>query len=78
MLVLCSPDALVQSPEFGHQFCGSFVLVAAQVVHGLYGLGCRLQLIFIDVDSFVLGLNGKTFKTGSCCNLVHSVVEIRS
>lgn len=50
----CSPDALIQSPELSHQLRGSFVLVAAQVVHGLYGLRGRLQLIFIDVDAFVL------------------------
>lgn len=56
MLPVCSPDALIQSSEFGHQFCGSFVLVAAQVVHGLYGLWGGLQLIFIDVDTFVLGV----------------------
>lgn len=58
-LTVYSPDALVQSPEFSHQLCGSFVLVAAQVVYGLYGLGSRLQLVFIDVDSFVLGSNRK-------------------
>lgn len=34
-----SPDALIQSAEFSHQLCGSFVLIAAQVVNGLYGLG---------------------------------------
>lgn len=54
-----SPDALVQRAELSHQLCGSFVLVAAQVVHSLYGLGRRLQLIFIDVDSLVLGFYGK-------------------
>ena len=54
--VLLSPNALVQSAKFGHQLCGSFVLVAAQVVHGLYGLRCRLELIFVDVDSLVLGM----------------------
>lgn len=59
MLVAYSPDALVQRPKFSHQLGGSFVLVAAQVVHSLYGLGRRLQLILIDVDSLVLSVNGK-------------------
>lgn len=52
-----SPDALVQSPQFGHQLRGPFVLVAAQVVNRLYGLGGGLQLVFVDVDALVLGLN---------------------
>lgn len=59
MLPVCSPDALIQGSEFSHQFCGSFVLVAAQVVHGLYGLWGGLQLIFIDVDALVLGVEQK-------------------
>ena len=54
-----SPDAPVQSAEFSHQLRGSFVLIAAQVVHRLYGLRGRLQLIFIDVDSLILVLNKK-------------------
>jgi len=58
-LVVDSPDALVQSAEFSHQLCGSFVLIAAQVVHSLDGLGRRLQLIFINVDSLVLGSSRK-------------------
>ena len=57
MLLVHLPDALVQSAELSHQLSSSFVLVAAQVVHGLYGLRGRLQLVFIDVDSLVLGLN---------------------
>lgn len=59
---LYSPDALVQSSQFSHQLSGPFVLIAAQVVHSLDGLGGRLQLIFIDVDSLVLGLtnSGRT------------------
>lgn len=59
MLPVCPPDALIQSSEFSHQFCGSFVLVAAEVVHGLYGLWGGLQLIFIDVDAFVLRVEQK-------------------
>lgn len=70
MLPICSPDALIQSPKFGHQFCGSFVLVAAQVVHGLYGLWGGLQLIFIDVDTFVLGFN--TNRVTSCWRILDS------
>lgn len=50
----CSPDALVQSSQFGHQLSGPFVFIAAQVVYSLNGLGGRLQLVFIDVDSLVL------------------------
>lgn len=59
ILAVHSPDALVQSAEFSHQLCSPFVLIAAQVVHSLDGLGGRLQLIFIDVDSLVLGSNRK-------------------
>lgn len=55
-----SPDALIQSAEFSHQLCSSFVLIAAQVVYSLYGLGSRFQLVFIDVDSLVLKLNKQT------------------
>lgn len=40
ILLVHSPNALVQSAEFSHQLCGSFVLIAAQVVHSLYGLRC--------------------------------------
>lgn len=68
MLPICSPDALIQSPKFSHQFCGSFVLVAAQVVHGLYGLWGGLQLVFIDVDAFVLGFN--TNRVCSCWRIL--------
>lgn len=57
------PDALVQSSEFSHQLSGSFVLIAAQVVYSLYGLRSRLQLIFIDVDSLVLGLESKNIRS---------------
>lgn len=60
-----SPDALVQSSEFSHQLSSSFVLIAAQVVYSLYGLRSRLQLIFIDVDSLVLGLETKNISV--CC-----------
>lgn len=59
ILLVNSPDALVQSSQFSHQLCSTFVLVAAEVVHCLYGLGGRLQLVFIDVHSLVLGLNKK-------------------
>ena len=59
--LLHSPDALVQSAEFSHQLCSTFVLITAEVMYSLNGLGRRLQLIFIDVDSFVLGLNGKKY-----------------
>lgn len=52
-----SPDALVQRSQLSHQLRGSFVLVAAQVVHGLDGFRRRLQLIFIDVRSLVLQSN---------------------
>lgn len=52
--VMGSPDALVQRAEFSHQLCGSFVLIAAQVVNRLYSLGSWLQLIFIDVNSLIL------------------------
>lgn len=58
-----SPDALVQSSEFSHQLSGSFVLIAAQVVYSLYGLRSRLQLIFIDVDSLVLGLETENIRS---------------
>lgn len=58
-----SPDALVQSSEFSHQLSGSFVLIAAQVVYSLYGLRSRLQLIFIDVDSLVLGLETNNIRS---------------
>lgn len=51
-----SPDALVQSSQFGHQLSGPFVFIAAQVVYSLDGLGGRLQLVFIDVDSLILGV----------------------
>lgn len=53
-LIVISPDALVQRAQLSHQFCGSFVLVAAQVVNGLYGFGRRLQFVFVDVDPFIL------------------------
>lgn len=51
-----SPDALVQSSQLGHQLSGPFVFIAAQVVYSLDGLGGRLQLVFIDVDSLILGV----------------------
>lgn len=73
---LCSPDTLIQSPEFSHQFCGSFVLIAAQVVHRLYGLGSRLQLVFIDVDSFVLGSNKEKGKIRQIKFTVNHFIEV--
>lgn len=57
--LLGSPDALVQSAELSHQFCGSFILIATQVMDRLNGLGGGLELILVDVHSFVLWMDEK-------------------
>ena len=49
------PDALVQRSQLGHQLGRSLVLIAAEVVDRLDGLGRGLELVFVDVDTLVLG-----------------------
>lgn len=57
--LLGSPDALVQGAELSHQFCGSFILIATQVMDRLNGLGGGFKLVLVDVHSLVLWMDEK-------------------
>lgn len=55
------PDALVQSAEFCHQLCSSFILITAQIMNSLDGFRGGLQFILIDIYTLVLKEKWKTY-----------------
>lgn len=66
---LRSPDALVKRAQLCHQFRGAFVLVTAQAVSGLHGLGRGLQLVLVDARALVLRTHTRAREPRCCARL---------